>query len=227
MPESNGLTWEEIRKVHPWLPESSEGWHQHPKGGGWVHEDASVSEGSFIGERALVYGEAQVCGEALVYGEARVYGEALVCGEAQVYGEARVYGEALVCGEARVYGEARVCGEAQVCGEARVYGEARVCGEARVYGEARVCGGMIDRTPVLIMGSKYWIGFSRPGHIASGCIERPLAWWLENVERCAQEHGYSEKEQKEYRLHVEHIAAWMKLYGLDKEETEVAEERKD
>jgi hypothetical protein len=50
--------------------------------------------------------------------------------------------------------------------------------------------------------------------IASGCITKPLAWWLEHVERCDEKHGYSAEQQKEYRMHVEHIAAWMRLYGL-------------
>ena len=36
------------------------------------------------------------------------------------------------------------------------------------------------------------------------------------MEKCAKEHRYSKKEQKEYRLHVNHIVAWMKLYGVCK-----------
>jgi hypothetical protein len=34
------------------------------------------------------------------------------------------------------------------------------------------------------------------------------------VEQCAQKHGYNEIEQREYRLHIEHVAAWMELYGV-------------
>jgi hypothetical protein len=41
-----------------------------------------------------------------------------------------------------------------------------------------------------------------------------LAWWIANVERCAEENGYTPDQQREYRLHIEHIAAWMRLYGL-------------
>ena len=54
----------------------------------------------------------------------------------------------------------------------------------------------------------------------SGCIIKPLSWWLENIERCAEEHGYSEQQQNEYRLHIDHIAAWMRLYGYVDENNE-------
>ena len=157
------MKWEEFRVIHPHLPESSDGFHQHANGGGWVKDTAEVEGDAYVDERSLVYGNA------------------------------------------------------------RVYGDAQVSGNARVSG-GDITGGTIDRTPLLIFGSQYWIGFSRPGHIASGCIEQPVEWWLENVERCAEEHGYSEAEQQEYRLHVEHIVAWMKLHGLLEPETETAAE---
>jgi hypothetical protein len=167
--------WEAIRKVYPWLPASSEGWHQHVNGGGWVQNTTNVSD------------KAQVCGEALVYDKAQV------------------------CGEALVYDKARVCGEALVCGEAQV------CGEALVCGEAQVCEGEHTRSPIYIQGTRYFIACVGPGLIQSGCITKPLAWWLEYVERCAEEHDYTQDQQKEYRLHVEHIAAWMQLYGMEAE----------
>ena len=168
--DNHKTTWDELRKVHPWLPSSSEGWHQHDNGGGWVQDTASVS------------------------------------GEAQVYGEARVCDKALVYGKAQVYGEARVCDKAQV------YGEARVCDKARVYGEALV-------SPLYIQGTRYWMCWSGGDLVSSGCITKPLAWWLEHVERCAEKNGYTTDQQAEYRLHVEHIAAWMRLYKLDQTET--------
>jgi len=59
--------------------------------------------------------------------------------------------------------------------------------------------------------------------VSSGCITKPLAWWLKHVERCAQQHGYTPEQQREYRLHVEHIAAWMRLYRVGKPAAEAAE----
>lgn len=86
-----------------------------------------------------------------------------------------------------------------------------------IWGGA-IHGGVISRSPILIYGSRYWIGWAGEidgeSVIASGCITRPVTWWLEHVERCAAEHGYSEAEQKEYRMHVEHIAAWLRRHGL-------------
>jgi hypothetical protein len=57
-----------------------------------------------------------------------------------------------------------------------------------------------------------------PGFVSSGCLTDSLAWWLENIEQCAEENNYTPQQQKEYRLHIEHIAAWMRLYGYDKHE---------
>ena len=70
-----------------------------------------------------------------------------------------------------------------------------------------------NETPIYIQGRQTSIGYSgTPGFIRSGCCHMPIEWWLENVEQWAKECGYSSEEQKEYRLHVEHIVAWMKLY---------------
>ena len=83
---------------------------------------------------------------------------------------------------------------------------------SQVAGSAHIRG-LHTRSPLWIQGTRYSIGYHSPGMIASGCITQPLAWWLLNVERCAEEHGYTVLQQQEYRLHVEHIAAWMRLYG--------------
>ena len=249
-------TWEEIREFHPWLLESSEGWHQHPNGEGWVQDTASVSLTAYVGPKARVYGEAQVCNEALVYGEAHVYEKARVSGKAHIFGKTHVYGEshifskthvydeshicdkarvsgeahvyekARVSGEAhvyekaQVYGEAQVYGKARVSGEAQVYGKAQVYGEARVSGEARVRNGKHPVSPIYIQGTRYWMCFSGGNNVSSGCITKPISWWLENVERCAEEHRYSETQQKEYRLHIELIRQWMELYHPESVHTE-------
>ena len=81
--------------------------HQHPNGGGWVADTATVAETAYVCGTAKVYGNANVYGTAKVYGKARVYGNA------RVYGTARIYGDAYVCGNARlqvgvVYGEAGI-----------------------------------------------------------------------------------------------------------------------
>ena len=62
--------------------------HQHPNGGGWVADSATVDNTAYVGANARVFDQAQVYGQAWVSGEARVFGQA------QVYGEARVFGQA-------------------------------------------------------------------------------------------------------------------------------------
>ena len=83
-------TWEEVREVHQWLPQSSDGWHQHSNGGGWIQNTATVHGAALVCGSALVYGSAQVYDTARVYGSAQVYDTARVCGSTLVYGSAQV-----------------------------------------------------------------------------------------------------------------------------------------
>ena len=139
-------------------------------------------------------------------------GDAWVSGDAWVFGDAQVHGNAQVFGDARVSRNAQVFGNALVSGNAQVYGDAWVYGNAQVFGNAN-----LEKTPIYTQGRRYWIGYcGEPGYIRSGCEYHTISWWLENVEDCAKENGYTETEQREYRLHVCHIVAWMRLYGLDK-----------
>ena len=52
--------------------------HQHPNGGGWVADTATVAATAYVGPDTQVYGNALVSGNARVYGNARVFGDALV-----------------------------------------------------------------------------------------------------------------------------------------------------
>jgi len=176
--------------------------------GGWVEGVKNLSqEGD-----AWVSGDAWVFGDAQVRGNAQVFGDAWVSGDAWVFGDAQVHGNAQVFGDARVSRNAQVFGNALVSGNAQVYGDAWVYGNAQVFGNAN-----LEKTPIYIQGRRYWIGYcGEPGYIRSGCEYHTISWWLENVEDCAKENGYTETEQREYRLHVCHIVAWMRLYGLDK-----------
>ena len=94
--------------------------HQHPNGGGWVADSATVEDTVFVGRNALIYGDArlydtaQVGGNARVFGNARISDHAAVYGDAQVYGDAEVYGRAQVCGNAKIHGVAKVCGRITV-----------------------------------------------------------------------------------------------------------------
>ena len=151
-----------------------EEWHQHPNGGGWVQNTASVEEAAFIGPRAIVSDKARVSGVA------RVSGEALVSGEA------RVSGDAQVSGEARVSGKARVSGEAQVSGKARVYGEALVLNVSDLL----VIGPIGSRDAHLTLAKDY---------AATGCF---CGSWEEFAKQVASTHG-SSQHAKEYLAALE------------------------
>ena len=58
--------------------------HQHPNGGGWVADTATVAATAYVGPDARVSGNALVSDNAIVYRNA------------QVSGDAKVYGDALV-----------------------------------------------------------------------------------------------------------------------------------
>jgi hypothetical protein len=128
--------------------------HQHPNGGGWVANTATVGETAYVGPEARVFGRARVSGGARVCDRAAVSGEAQVFGRARVSGGAQVYGDAWVGEHAWVYGDAQVAEHAWVYGGARVYGKAWVYGEAWVFGRARVSGeARVSGKTVLNLGS--------------------------------------------------------------------------
>jgi tetrahydrodipicolinate N-succinyltransferase len=52
--------------------------HQHPNGGGWIAETATVEKSAFVGPSALVSGDAWVSGNARVSGTSRVFGDVVL-----------------------------------------------------------------------------------------------------------------------------------------------------
>ena len=74
--------------------------HQHPNGGGWVADTATVAKTAYIGSCARVSGNARVSDNACVSGNARVSGNTWVSGSARVSDNACVSGIARVSGSA-------------------------------------------------------------------------------------------------------------------------------
>jgi UDP-3-O-[3-hydroxymyristoyl] glucosamine N-acyltransferase len=66
--------------------------HKNPDGslGGWVAETASVEPSVFVGEHALVYGEAVLTDHVRILDLAQVSGKAKISGHAVVSGNAWV-----------------------------------------------------------------------------------------------------------------------------------------
>jgi len=154
---------------------------QHPNGGGWVADTATVAETAYVGPDARVFGSARVSGSAEVFGKARVFGSA------RVYGSAVVFGNAVVFNIARVYGNARISGSAVVFNIAQVSGNARVFGSARVSDPCSVAWG---RT-----GGYDWTAYVQEDgsvFLRYGCEAHPLTWWLEQDKSLSVKHGEDE-----------------------------------
>ena len=64
-------------------------------------------------------------------------------------------------------------------------------------------------------GSRYFIEASGFDVIRSGCIEKPVDWWVQNIRRCAEENGYTLKQVNEYELYVKLLKQWFDVYGGD------------
>jgi carbonic anhydrase/acetyltransferase-like protein (isoleucine patch superfamily) len=185
---------------------SSEDWHQHPNGKGWVYKTAHVDEAVYLHPTSIVYGNAQVYGNTRVSGNTQVYGNAWVYGNAQVYGNARVYGNAQVSGDARVSGNAWVYGNAQVYGNARVYGNAWVYGNAQVYGNARVYGNAWKFSIPYIQGSRHALTLCSLTQIAIGCHVHDITEWLKRYKAIGRSEGYTKDQITEYGEHIAHLA---------------------
>ena len=80
--------------------------HQHPRGGGWVADTASVDDEATVTEGAEVFGDARVTGNAEIFGYARIYGTARVEGPAKIGGLVRVAGNTTVKGAVTLVREA-------------------------------------------------------------------------------------------------------------------------
>lgn len=144
------LTWEEARrKGNRFLPISSEGYHQHSNGGGWVKDTASVDKSSYVAPGALVLGTARVTEQC------KILDEAIIEGEANVYYRCVVSGEAVVYGKSHVQ-ESKVSDSAVVTGNAKLT-ECTVGGRCKIVGDCHVGRGMVvvNRNPTYIRGL-YW-----------------------------------------------------------------------
>jgi UDP-3-O-[3-hydroxymyristoyl] glucosamine N-acyltransferase len=60
--------------------------HKHKNGGGWVSNTATVADSVYIGEHALVYGQAEITGKVRVLDLAQVSGHVKLSGDVVVAG---------------------------------------------------------------------------------------------------------------------------------------------
>lgn len=125
----------------------------------WVGDDAIVYGNARVGGRVWIHGNALVHGNARIYDTANVHDNAEIHGNSLIYGDAHIYGNVIVSGHARIYDSAEVCEEAEVfdnarvCDESRVNEKAKVFGDSLVYGKAHVFGSVMVYGNAMIGGN--------------------------------------------------------------------------
>jgi len=191
------MNFEQLKKLFPTATKDT--WHQHPDGGGWVENTASVDETAYIGPNAQVYMNAWVSENVQVCESAQVFCSAEVSENAGVFGNARIFENAQVHGYAQVYGNA------QVSGYTHMYGNAHVFGNAKVYGHAQVYGGKWKVSPLYIQGTEHSVCICKPGVIRIGCEEHSIDEWLENYRAIGEKNKYSSDEIEEYGGYIKFI----------------------
>jgi hypothetical protein len=72
----------------------------------------------------------------------------------------------------------------------------------------------LGKTPSQICGECFGVWqVSGDGQILrSGCIEKPLTWWVENVRRTAEHHDYTPEQIDQYEAYVQMFARLAKIH---------------
>ena len=209
------MDFKDLKRMFPHA--TSDTWHRHSNGGGWIENTATVADTAYVGPDALVCDQAGVYDQAEIYWHAQVRGRAEIYGQAQVRGRAEVYDQAQVCGTAQVYDQARVYGQAEVygvaivLGRARIYGTAIVLGQVRVSGQVSIHGGIWSEVPLMIKGTRHTLCVCSPTEIAIGCEVHSVEHWLERYEEIGKANGYTDEDIAEYRYLIDVAAEWMKV----------------
>ena len=74
-------------------------------------------------------------------------------------------------------------------GNAWVYGDAMVYSDAMVYGDARVCGGVWDRSPCFIQGTRWSMNVSSPDTVRCGCQDHTWKEWRDRYAEISERHN--------------------------------------
>jgi len=110
--------------------------------GGWIEtaDNLDISGTSWLGEHAIVMGNACVYGNAKILDHAIISGNAVICGDAVVTGNAKVKDRARVGDTARVMDYAVVRDNAGVVGDCSIQNHAIVKGHVVVGGQTCLGG---------------------------------------------------------------------------------------
>jgi carbonic anhydrase/acetyltransferase-like protein (isoleucine patch superfamily) len=210
--------------------------HQHPRGGGWVADTATVDDTCFVGPYARVFDNAYVTGNAIINDGASVFCNASVGNFAKVYGDAMIYDNASVRDNARVSGftkvsgNARVMDNAQVYESAEIYGNAIICNNAEVYDNSKVFGNgivyeciklyghtQVTKKPLLGLGFDYPVTVT-DHHVLLGCTIVPPTILRKLGRRIITLVGY-DKEQADLWLEI--VDKLIQVHGCTDIESEL------
>jgi NDP-sugar pyrophosphorylase family protein len=82
--------------------------HRHPNGGGIVANTTKVSHDSFVGEDAVVYGNAVVVNRCSIKNRVKVYGNAVISNAVSLEDDVEVFGNSEVKGGVIVFGPSKI-----------------------------------------------------------------------------------------------------------------------
>lgn len=107
--------------------------------GGYIEKEENLSHDGlcWVGDNAMVYGDAMVGMDAKVFDYSRVYGNAVICGSAIISYWSQVFDNAHVSGNSHV-----MC-YSMVFGNADIHGKSIIMDNAMVFGDAEINGGVI------------------------------------------------------------------------------------
>jgi hypothetical protein len=75
-------------------------------------------------------------------------------------------------------------------------------------------GGDWKISPLQIQGSEYFVNVSSYTTLQIGCLNLTFDEWKSQFETIGKKQGYSDKQIKEYGLHIEHCKQWLIAQGL-------------
>jgi len=210
------MTFDELKKRVPNAVESE--WHHHDKGEGWVHRSAMVKADVYVGDGAIILG-GKFFGGKFFGGEFRCgkffgglfFGGLFFGGE---FHGGKFFGGEFRCGEFRG-GEFR---------GGKFFGGLFFGGEFRggEFHGGKFLGGLFHggvwrQSPVFIQGSRYYMMEALPdaSRIRSGCIEKPIEWWIEDdyrhLRQAAEENHYTPEQVEEYIVYAQMFNALREL----------------
>jgi len=202
------MTIHDLKALLPWA--NLDEWHQHPNGGGWVENTASVDDTVCVGANAMVHEKAVVRDTVIINDHARISGNAIVSNRVMIEDYAQIFDYACVGGSARVGGYAMLSDTAQLFGTACALDHSAISGKTKVFGKSRLFGmthltdGEWPKSPLQIQGTHCFMHIDGPGGSLL-CVDterHPYIWWLQYGEQSFIARGMDAKQVEEYLAYV-------------------------